>query len=99
MDRHRSHHVTLAARVREVRGELYGETGAPLLAEALELPACTWLNYEAGEVIPASVILRFIELTGANPHWLLTGCGERYLAGRATPTRSFAVPPPRAVEP
>ncbi len=29
--------------------------------------------------IPAEVILQFIEITEANPHWLLTGDGPRYL--------------------
>ncbi len=76
MDRQSIIHV--AARAREVRRELYGERGAPKLAEDLELPTRTWLNYESGVVIPATVILRFIDLTGANPRWLLTGQGERY---------------------
>ena len=34
---------------------------------------------EAGETIPALIILRFIEVTSAHPHWLLTGEGCRYL--------------------
>ncbi len=68
----------LARRIREVRLELYGEHGGPLLAEALEVPFRTWLNYENGCTIPATSILRFIELTGTNPHWLLTGCGDKY---------------------
>ena len=32
-----------------------------------------------GRTIPAKVILRFIEITSAHPHWLLTGEGSRYL--------------------
>ena len=52
--------------------------GAPMLAQDLELPTRTWLNYESGVVIPATVILRFIDVTGANPRWLLTGVGDRY---------------------
>ena len=70
----------LAQRIREIRQELYGEHGGPLLAEALELPFRTWHNYEAGCTIPAHSILRFIEVTEANPHWLLTGEGEKYTA-------------------
>ena len=69
----------LARRVREIREELYGENGGPLLAGALGLPFRTVLNYEDGCAISAEVILRFIEVTHANPHWLLTGRGERYL--------------------
>ncbi len=69
----------LARRVREIREELYGAHGGPLIAQALQVPFRTWLNYESGCTIPAPSILRFIELTGANPHWLLTGRGEKYL--------------------
>ena len=71
----------LARRIREIREELYGEHGGPLLAEALQIPFRTWHNYEAGCTIPAQSILRFIEVTKAHPHWLLTGQGEKYLPG------------------
>jgi hypothetical protein len=70
----------LASRVREIREELFGEHGGPLLAEGLRIPFRTWLNYETGCTIPAQIILRFIELTEAHPHWLLTGEGGKYLA-------------------
>jgi len=70
----------LARRIREIREELYGEHGGPLLAAALDLPFRTWYNYEVGCTIPAHSILRFIEVTYAHPHWLLTGEGEKYLA-------------------
>jgi hypothetical protein len=68
----------LARRIREIRQELYGEHGGPLLAEELNIPFRTWHNYEAGCTIPAHSILRFIEVTDAHPHWLLTGEGEKY---------------------
>ncbi len=70
----------LARRVREIRQELYGDHGGPLLAKALQIPFRTWHDYEGGGTIPAHSILRFIEVTDANPHWLLTGEGEKYLA-------------------
>jgi hypothetical protein len=66
----------LARRVREMRVERFGEGGGPRLAEILGLPERTWLNYESGVTIPALVILRFIDVTGADPRWLLTGRGE-----------------------
>jgi hypothetical protein len=69
----------LAERVREIRIALYGINGGPLLAGLLKIPFRTWLNYESGCTIPAHTILRLIELTGAHPHWLLTGDGERFL--------------------
>jgi hypothetical protein len=69
----------LARRFREIREELYGENGGPLLAGALGIPFRTVLNYEDGCTIPAQAILRFIEVTHAHPHWLLTGEGEKYL--------------------
>jgi hypothetical protein len=68
----------LSRRVRAVREEGFGVHGGPLLAEALGIPSGTLANYEAGVVIPAVIILRFIEVTGANPPWLLSGEGERY---------------------
>jgi hypothetical protein len=68
----------LARRVREIREELFGVHGGPLLADALRLPFRTWHHYECGCTIPAQVILRFIEETKASPRWLLTGEGDKY---------------------
>ena len=68
----------LARRVREVREDLFGTHGGPMLASALDLPFRTWHNYETGCTIPAQTILRFIEVTDAEPHWLLTGEGDKY---------------------
>ncbi len=69
---------SLAQRVREVREELYGVHGGPLLAESLKIPFRAWHEYEVGATIPAQTILRFIEITDVNPHWLLTGEGDRF---------------------
>jgi hypothetical protein len=69
--------VMLARRIRDIRHDLHGENGLPILAGALNLPARTWLNYEQGVTMPADVLLRFLEVTGTDPHWLLTGEGER----------------------
>jgi hypothetical protein len=69
---------TVAQRLREVRGDLFGQDGVPLLAEALHLPAGTWSRYEAGASIPARVLLRFTEISGVSLLWLLTGEGGRY---------------------
>jgi hypothetical protein len=69
----------LAGRIKEVRGDRYGPDGVPILAEALKLPAQTWSNYEMGVVVPSLVILKFIDVTGANPLWLLRGQGDRFL--------------------
>jgi hypothetical protein len=68
----------LAHRLREVRLAMYGEHGGPLLAEALAIPARTWTNYESSVSIPGLVLLRFIAITGVEPHWLLTGEGQRF---------------------
>ena len=74
--------AALAARVREIRHDLYGANGGQLLAEELQLPFRTWMNYEEGCTIPAQVILRFIEVTRAQPHWLYCGEGEKYAPSR-----------------
>ena len=70
--------LVLGCRVRLVREELFGAYGASILADALSLPSQTLLNYESGCTIPARVLLRFLEVTGTEPHWLLTGTGPRY---------------------
>jgi hypothetical protein len=70
--------VSLSRRLREIRQEIFGDHGGPELARRLNLPARTWYNYETGVTVPAEVLLGFIEQTGANPIWLLTGEGPRY---------------------
>jgi hypothetical protein len=81
--------LDLALRVREIRQEMFGENGGPLLAEGLGLPFRTWLQYEAGRTMPAEVFLSFLELTHANPGWLLTGSGEKYHGGSGGPADKF----------
>jgi hypothetical protein len=73
---------SLADRLRQIRVELYGENGVPILAEVLGIPDRTWSNYESGVTLPAHIVLVFIQQTAANPQWLLTGNGERYTARR-----------------
>ena len=68
----------LADRVRLIREEKYGENGGPLLAEVLGVPYRTWMNFEDGCTMPAEVMLHFIEVTNAEPHWLLSGEGPTY---------------------
>ena len=58
-----------------MRVALYGEHGGPLLAEALGIPFVLCTATRPAATIPAHSILRFIELTGVDPHWLLTGRG------------------------
>ncbi len=72
--------IALARRLREVRLAMYGEHGASLLAADLGLLPATWASYESGVTIPGLAILRFINVTGVAPGWLLTGEGERDLA-------------------
>jgi hypothetical protein len=72
-------HAGLSRRLREIREELFGEEGVPLLAEALHLSTLAWRNYEAGANIPARVLLRFLDISGASFLWLLRGEGGRFL--------------------
>jgi len=69
--------ASLSRRLREIRQELFGEHGGPELARRLNLPARTWYNYETGVTVPAEVLLTFIDQTGANPLWLLSGDGPK----------------------
>jgi hypothetical protein len=75
----------LASRVREIRLETFGDDGIATLAQAMNIPTRTWEHFENGVTIPAWILLQFIELTGVEPHWLLTGEGERY---RVRPAKS-----------
>jgi len=70
--------ASLSRRLRDIRQDLFGEHGGPELARRLNLPARTWYNYETGVTVPAEVLLGFIEQTGVNPMWLLSGEGPRY---------------------
>ena len=70
--------ASLSRRLREIRQDLFGEHGGPELARRLSLPARTWYNYETGVTVPAEVLLTFIDQTGANPVWLLSGQGPMY---------------------
>jgi hypothetical protein len=75
--------IRVGMRLREIREGLYGAGGTAALAAALGVPEATWLNYERGVTIPGELLLEFIDLTGADPHWLLTGDGERTSAQRS----------------
>jgi DNA-binding transcriptional regulator YiaG len=68
----------LAARIREVREDMYGEHGAQFMADALGIALRTWTNYESGVVMPAKIVLKLIDTMQVNPSWLLTGRGEKY---------------------
>src|SRR5687768_6192573 len=69
--------ASLASRVGVIRWEIHGDD-IEALSLATGICARTWENYERGVTIPASAILRFITHTSTEPHWLLTGEGERY---------------------
>ena len=72
------HSTVLASRVREIRLEKFGEHGAVNLSGQCTSPPRTWEHFENGVMIPASILLQFIEITGVEPHWLMTGTGDRY---------------------
>jgi hypothetical protein len=72
----------LGARLRMIREELYGADGIADLAAALGIAIQSWRNYEEiGELAPAQTLLHFIELTGVDPLWLLSGQGDRFRLG------------------
>jgi hypothetical protein len=74
--------IRIGLRLREIREDLYGERGIAALAAALDVPEETRRNYERGVTMPADVLLEFLDLTGVDPHWLLTGDGDRTAARR-----------------
>ncbi|RLT10180.1 MAG: hypothetical protein DWI24_08950 [Planctomycetota bacterium] len=82
----------ISVRLRQIRLELFGEHGGPELARRLDLPARTWYNYETGVTVPAEVMLSFINQTGINPAWLLTGEGHVFREP-INPRSSFELSP------
>ena len=74
-------------RIAEVRRDHFGDEGVPAIADALQLPHRTWMNYEKGVVMPATVLLCFINLTLVESHWLLTGRGPKYQGPAHSPGR------------
>jgi peptidase S24-like protein len=84
--------ASLSRRLREIRQELFGDHGGPELARRLKLPARTWYNYETGVTVPAEVLLTFIDQTGANPVWLLSGEGSRYRRQQDYPSLANLTP-------
>ena len=85
----------LSERLREIRVERFGERGGSEMARQLNLPVRTWYNYEAGVTVPAEVLLRFMELTGVEPIWLLHGRGPKY---RTPPRREVGPVAEESVE-
>jgi hypothetical protein len=70
--------IDLAARLRDIREDMYGYDGAQFLADALQIPLQTWLNYESGVAVPSETILELIVTAGVRPEWLVTGQGAKY---------------------
>ena len=75
--------TAIARRLVEIRREKYGDAEMPILAATLRVPVQTWLNDEAGVKLPGETLLRFIDVSGVDPHWLLTGAGAKYTSANA----------------
>jgi hypothetical protein len=69
---------SLAQRLVALRTELFGPRGGPEMARRIGIPIRSWYNYELGITVAGEVMLRIIELTNAEPRWLLHGAGPRY---------------------
>lgn len=78
---------TIGERLHAVRIGLYGSDGVDALAHKLGIAPQVWRNIEQiGGLITAAQLLAFVELTGANPVWLLRGEGPMYRTGFGPPT-------------
>lgn len=70
--------ASVAARLQSIRRELFGDHGGTELARRVGVPWRAWASYERGVTVPGEVILSFLEVTGAEPTWLLRGEGPMY---------------------
>jgi hypothetical protein len=77
----------IAARLSEIRLELFGPDGGPELARTIGVCARQWSAFEAGAIIPGEVLLAFLDITGCCPRWLLIGGGPKY-QHEASPSKS-----------
>jgi len=68
----------LSTRLRTIRKEQFGERGTAEITRQIGVPNRSWYSYETGVTVPAEVMLRFVELTLVEPHWLLHGQGPKY---------------------
>jgi hypothetical protein len=68
----------LMVRIQRVRRERFGDEGVARMAEALQIPITTWKAIERDGGLSGNLFLRFIDVTGACPIWLLTGEGEPF---------------------
>ena len=66
----------LPARLAELRRDLYGEHGGPLLAMMIGISFGEWFGYEQGKPVPAGIMARLSRVTGVELGWLRTGLGE-----------------------
>ncbi len=64
---------SIAARLTELRSDLYGDRGGKDMARALGIPGRTWYHYENGVTVPGETMLKIIEVTAVEPLWLLRG--------------------------
>lgn len=81
MDRLILESARLAERIVFIRCELYGEGsgGLDAMAAELSLKSLIWAAYEAGVTIPGPIMIHFLVATKANPAWMMSGTGVRYL--------------------
>jgi hypothetical protein len=71
-------YATLSDRIRAIRVDRFGDDGAQVLASLMRIPESKLTSMETHGPIPGHLILAFIEVTDANPGWLLSGAGEWY---------------------
>lgn len=81
----------IGRRLAVLREQRHGPRGRSAMAEDLDVTAKNWWNWERGRAMPGEVLLRLLELTGAEPLWVLHGGGPRYRGARPRPWRHEAI--------
>jgi hypothetical protein len=72
----------IGRRLAAIARDRHGPAGGYAMGRELGLSERSWNGYERGNTLPGEILLRFLEVTGVRPEWLLHGSRLRYRATR-----------------
>ncbi len=74
--------IEIAARLRDIREQLFGSRGQTLMAKSLGIPRENYRKYETAQVrLPNHIMALLASKKNINLTWLITGQGSMFLKG------------------